>query len=50
MESKWLMIAWASIMVAMFVGMGFEAHTKSECRTAYVQSNKTAEEINKICK
>lgn len=50
MEMKWLMVAWATIMTAMFVGMGFEAYTKSECRTAYVQSNKSADEINKICK
>lgn len=49
MEMKWLMIAWAVIMGSMFVGMGFEAKTKSDCRIAFAQSNKTGEEIAKIC-
>lgn len=49
MEMKWLMIAWATIMGAMFAGMGFEAHTKSECRQSFAQSTRTVEEIVNIC-
>ena len=43
------MIAWATIMVAMFVGMGYESKTKSDCRIAFAQSTKTVDEIEKIC-
>ena len=50
MEMKWLMIAWATIMVAMFIGAGYESHTKANCRVAFAQSNKTVDEIEKICK
>jgi len=49
MEMKWLMIAWATIMVAMFASMSFEAHNSSQCRQAFAQSNKTVEEIKSIC-
>lgn len=49
MEIKWLMIAWAVIMVAMFAGMGYEANVKSECRQSYAQSTKTVDEIIRLC-
>ena len=49
MEMKWLMIAWAVIMVAMFGGMSYEAKTKADCRIAFAQSNKTVEEIVTLC-
>lgn len=50
MEIKWLMIAWAVIMTAMFIGMGVEADAHSKCRQAYAQSAKhTVEDIQKIC-
>ena len=50
MELKWLMIAWATIMVFMFIGMGFDEHTKSQCRQSFSQSTRSVEDINKICK
>ena len=49
MEMKWLMVAWAVIMTGMFAGLGYEAHTKVECRMAFAQSNKTVDEIVKLC-
>ena len=49
MEMKWLMIAWAVIMAAMFAGMSYEAKTKADCRISFAQSNKTVEEIVKLC-
>lgn len=49
MEMKWLMIAWAFIMAAMFAGMSYEAKTKTDCRVAFAQSNKTVDEIVKLC-
>ena len=49
MAMKWLLIAWAIVMLGMFVGASYEARTKADCRTAYAQSTKTAEEIKTIC-
>lgn len=49
MELKWLMIAWAAIMVAMFADASYEAKTKADCRVAFAQSNKTVDEIVKLC-
>lgn len=49
MDIKWLMIAWAAIMLGMFASASYEAKTKADCRTAFAQSNKTAEEIKTIC-
>lgn len=50
MEMKWLMIAWATIMIGMFADASYEAKTKTDCRVAFAQSNKTVEEIKQICK
>lgn len=49
MEIKWLMVAWAVIMTGMFAGMSYEAKTRADCRVAFAQSNKTADEIVKLC-
>ena len=49
MELKWLMIAWAVIMGSIMAAGAYEAKTKADCRTAFAQSNKTAEEIKSIC-
>jgi hypothetical protein len=49
MELKWLMIAWAVIMIAFAGSMAYEAKTQTECRIAFAQSNKTADEIKQIC-
>ena len=49
MEMKWLMIAWAVIMGTLFAGMAYEAKVRTECRIAFAQSNKTVDEIVKLC-
>lgn len=49
MEMKWYFIAMAMMMVAMFAGLAYDAHTKSNCALAYATSNWTAAEIQKIC-
>jgi len=49
MEIKWLMIAWAVIMVAFAGSMAYEAKAQTECRIAFAQSNKTVDEIKQIC-
>jgi len=50
MDLKWLMIAWATIMACMFASAAYEAHAKSQCRTAFAQTTKTSAEIAEICK
>jgi len=49
MEMKWLMIAWAVIMTGLAADHAYEAKTKADCRTAFAQSNKTVDEIVKLC-
>lgn len=49
MEFKWLFIAWAVIMTGIAADHSYEAKTKADCRIAFSQSAKTADEINKIC-
>ena len=49
MELKWLMIAWAAIMIGLVAGGVFESKARTDCRTAFAQSNKTADEIQQIC-
>ena len=49
MEMKWLMIAWAAIMLAMCAGMSYEAKIKADCRISFAQSNKTVDEIVQLC-
>lgn len=49
MDLKWIAITMIVLFGGMFVGVSYEAHTKAECRIAFAQSNKTADEIVKIC-
>ena len=49
MEVKWIVTAWAVIMVGMALGGAYESKVKADCRIAYSQSTKTGEEINAIC-
>jgi len=49
MEMKWLLIAWAAIMIGMFAAGAYESKVKAECRTTFAQSNKTVDEIVKLC-
>lgn len=50
MEMKWLAIMIIGVMTAGMTAVSIESYTKSQCKLAYAQSFKTAEEINKICK
>jgi len=50
MESKWLAIMMIGTMAAGMTAVAVESYNESQCKLAYVQSTKTAEEINKICK
>ena len=39
----------AAVFSGLTASVVYEAKYKSECRIAFAQSNKTAEEIQKIC-
>ena len=49
-EMKWLSIMMIGIMVAGMGGIAMTDYQKSQCKLAYAQSSKTADEINQICK
>lgn len=49
-DVKWIMIGFALIVSAMFGGAALITYNQSQCRIAYAQSDKTAEEISKVCK
>lgn len=50
MESKWLAICIVGAVFGMFAPLAVSKYAESQCKIAYVQTNKTAEEISKICK
>lgn len=50
METKWLAIMMIGIMVAGFGSAAVESYSSNQCKLAYAQSEKTAEEILKVCK
>ena len=50
MESKWLAICIVGFSVAMFTPLAVMEYSKNQCKIAYVQSGKSADEIHKICK
>lgn len=49
MELKWFAIAMVGIMSAGMAAVAVEAYTHNQCKLAYVQSTKTADEIIRIC-
>ena len=49
MEVKWAMIAFAVIFGLMFVGMGVEHYTKSQCRIEAIKAGVEADKINTAC-
>ena len=49
MEIKWACIAVAFIFSTMFAAVAIEKHDESQCKQAYIQSDKTASDIVKIC-
>ena len=38
------------IMLAMYAGMAYDGYSKRQCVVSYAQSNKTVEDIAKLCK
>ena len=50
MEFKWIMIAVAVSFSALMAPMVVDKYASAQCRIAYTQSTKTAEEISKICR
>lgn len=50
MEMKWTMISVAVIFTAMFVGLGFSEHYKSQCRLEAIKADYTKEAIKEICR
>jgi hypothetical protein len=49
MEIKWIMTAAAVIFTAMFTAVAVDKYSESQCKQAYIQSDKTAADIIKIC-
>lgn len=50
MEGKWIAICIVGTVAALFAPLGVMEYSKNQCKIAYVQSGKTADEIAKICK
>lgn len=50
MSEKYLAIIFGIMFVAMFGSMSFDSYMKGKCRQAGFETNKTLEEIQKICK
>lgn len=50
MEAKWVVIAFAAITMSMFAGVGTSEYMNHKCRIELAKSNRTVDEIAKICK
>ena len=49
MEVKWFAIAMAVIFGLMFVGMGVDQYSKSQCRIEAIKAGVEADKINLAC-
>ena len=49
MEVKWFMIGMAVIFGLMFVGMGVDQYSKSQCRIEAIKAGVEADKINTAC-
>ena len=49
MEVKWFMIGMAVIFGLMFVGMGVDQYSKSQCRIEAIRAGVEADKINTAC-
>lgn len=49
MFTKWECIVGIVFMIAAFAVIGFEKYQSSQCKEAYMNSNKTTQEIIQIC-
>jgi hypothetical protein len=50
MEGKWFIIYSAVAMVSMFGYLAYSDYARTECVSMYAESNRSAEDIIKICK
>jgi len=50
MDTKWLAIMMVGVMGFGMLAASVDTYTRGQCKLAYAQSEKTADEINKICK
>ncbi len=50
MEAKWISIAIAAVFVAIAAENAVDRYSESQCKMAYTQSNRSADDIAKICK
>lgn len=54
MDVKWVSVAAAAIFVSMFASIGISEKARydqrANCVAAYVATDRSAEEINQICK
>ena len=49
MEMKWIAIMAIGMFGAMFVGLGFSEHNKSQCRIEAIKAGIEASKIKEIC-
>lgn len=49
METKWIALIVMTWLIMMFGGLAVEKYMTAQCKMHYVQSDKPAEEIVKIC-
>ena len=49
METKWIAICVIGLAAAMFTPLAVTEYTKAQCKVSFAQSDKTAEDIVKIC-
>lgn len=49
MELKWVMIGFAACMIAISIDHAVSQDSQNQCKQVYATSNRTAEEIIKIC-
>lgn len=49
MEFKWIAILMIGVFGTLFMAISVEKYSESQCKIAYVQSNKSAEDILKLC-
>lgn len=49
MEMKWLAIMMIGVMASGMGALAVTEYQQGQCKLAYVQSTKSADEINKIC-
>ena len=50
MEIKWLMIGFAVMISSISVDHAISSHSQNQCKQVYAASNRSAEDILKICK